>query len=199
MHFYLLQRYGGKGSSGNDWIETVFFIVLGIMILAALKKKPITDVLSHWHHRFETIQFSPEEFYTLLESVMEQKEIKKLNIVPINYSQGGWLSPKRKYLRVQYGQLVFDICAAPFAKEFFVSWWFGELSTPWEDFVRAFPIFGKYLKTKKREKSFYELDTDTMFKESVSICVKETIEQLTQIKGMRKLSEGEWKEYNSQY
>lgn len=199
MDFTLLQYYN-NAEKGTNWAQTALIVLLILVFLAILtKKKAITEILSHWHHRFETIQFSPEEFYTLLEKIMEQKEIRKLTIVPINYSQGGWLSPKRKYLRVQYGQLVFDICAAPFAKEFFISWWFGELSTPWEDFIKAFPIVGKYLKVKKREKTFYELDTDTMFKESVSICVKDTIEQLTQIKGMRKLSEADWKEYNSRY
>lgn len=192
----ILEEVGIKGKLFQVVI-VIFFILLLIAILRA--NKPLSTVLSHWHHRFETVSFSPEEFYSALQAVMTQKEMNKLHMAPMYYAEGGWLSPKRKYIRVQYGRQVFDICAAPFAKEFFVSWWFGELSTPMEDLLMAFPLLGRYFKVKKRNKSFFELDSEVMFKESVSSCVKATIEQLTQEKGMRKLSMDDWREYNSPY
>jgi hypothetical protein len=41
----------------------------------------------------------------------------------VDWSEGGLLSAKREYLRATYGRYSFDICAAPFGKDFFFSWW----------------------------------------------------------------------------
>ena len=47
----------------------------------------------------------------------------ELQIERITVSESGILSAKREYLRVRYGRLYFDICGAPFGKDFFFSWW----------------------------------------------------------------------------
>src|SRR5205814_777575 len=33
------------------------------------------------------------------------------------------LSAKRDYLRISYGRYSFDLCAAPFGRDYFFSWW----------------------------------------------------------------------------
>lgn len=197
MRIILLQydyyERGGLGVFG--------LILIGILILfliAVLRQKsPIKKVLSHWHHRFDTIPFSPQEFYDGLSSNLRSKEMDKLSFSRLTYSEGGFLSPQRIYLRIQYKELIYDVCAAPFAKEFFVSWWLGEVDNPTYNLLTAIPFIGKLF--EKRAKTFYEMDTEVMFKEAVSLCVKETINQLSETKGSRKLTEADWKEYHREY
>ena len=62
----------------------------------------------------------------------------------ITYGEGGLLSPRREYLRVSRDQTVFDICAAPYAKGFFISSWQGELPNLKLHIVH--PRYSMYLK-----------------------------------------------------
>lgn len=175
-------------------ILIVFVFGFYALIKAGLMKKTI---LSHWHYRFETPPFSSQEFYNGVKALLETKEMKHVGSTSVNYSQGGFLSPNREYLRIQYKEFVFDLCAAPFGTGYFVSWWLGEMGSPARDFLINLAVIGKFF--NRREKTFFEHDTAIMFKETVSACVKETIEQLTASKGMRKLTDADWKEHNSQY
>lgn len=196
MHFYLLQYY--NHNEGLTLIQKILigFAVIGIYSLikgAAM----LSTVLSHWHHRFDVIPFSPKEFYEGVENAMKEKEMNKVAMCRFSYAQGGLLSPNREYLRIQYKTYVYDLCAAPFAKGFFVSWWLGETGNAIRDFFINLPVVGKLF--TRRKKTFFELDTEIMFKEMVTACVKETIEQLTKTKGIRNLNEADWKEYNRSY
>ena len=168
----------------------IFFFVLYALVKGGLLKKII---LSHWHHRFEKPPFSSQEFYQGIKELLDTKLIKHVGSSRVNYSQGGLLSPNREYLRIQYKEFVFDLCAAPFGTGYFVSWWLGEMGNPIRDLLINIPLIGRLF--KKREKTFFELDTAIMFKETVSVCIRETIERLTIDKGLRKLADAEWKDY----
>jgi hypothetical protein len=176
-------------------IAILILLIAGMFIYSYLKsvKMPET-ILSHWHHRFEIVPFSSQEFYQGVKEALAARALRHVSICGISYTQGGFLSPRRDYLRIQYKEFIYDVCAAPFGKEYFVSWWLGEVANPVDTFMMNIPFIGRYY--KKRKKTFFELDTEIMFKETVSVCVKETIEQLTQTKGMRQLADADWKEYN---
>lgn len=197
MNFYLLQYYYGRDEgipwSGIIGVAIVLFIVASIIKGSGLKR----NVLSHWHHRFDEHPFSPQEFYTGIKETLTAKEMSQVYLYIVDYAQGGILSPSRKYLRVRYKEFYYDICAAPFAKGFFVSWWLGEIGDPIRDFLINLPAIGKLF--VKREKTFFELDTEIMFKEMVTVCVRETLEKLTVSKGLRNLTDAEWKEVNRAY
>jgi len=156
----------------------------------------ISKFNSHWHHIFEETIFSPQEFYQKLEGVLKEMRVPSVSLSRKLYNQGGFLSHKREYLRVEYREFVFDVCAAPFGKGYFVSWWLGETS-PASDLFASLPILGRLF--KKHTKTFYEIDTEIMFQEIVKRCVRETIETLTDSKGLRKLEEAEWQPHNQVY
>jgi len=141
-------------------ISVVFSFILYALIKGSLMKKTI---LSHWHHRFETLPFSSTEFYQRVKEVLETKGMKHVESSLVNYSQGGLLSPNREYLRIKYKEYVFDLCAAPFGTGYFISWWLGEMVSPIRDFWINLPTFGNLFK------------------------------------GMRKLVDADWKEYNGLY
>lgn len=151
---------------------------------------------SHWHRLFDT-PFQAMDFYQRVNQLLAEKGIKHVEVSNITYSQGGLLSPNRQYLRIKYHDYVFDICAAPFGTQYFVSWWLGELGNPIRDFFINLPIIGKLF--SRRKKTFYELDTEIMFKETVSYCVREIVDENRQSQGLRALADSEWNAYNRLY
>lgn len=196
MKFYLLQYYNDNGGLTLSQKVIIAVIILGLYSLIR-GSMMLKNVLSHWHHRFDEIPFSPQDFYTGVKDALKAKEMNHVSLYTVVYREGGLLSPNREYLRVHYKNFLYDICAAPFAKGFFVSWWLGETGNAFRDFFLNLPVVGKFF--ERRKKTFFELDTEVMFKEMVTSCVKETIEQLTKNKGIRQLSESDWKEYIKAY
>jgi hypothetical protein len=87
------------------------------------------DALSHWHALLEGFQTSPLEFYGAVEEALHRREIPNAATSRVDWKEGGILSARREYLRVARGQLVFDVCAAPFGTGFFFSWWLAERSS----------------------------------------------------------------------
>ena len=197
MIFTLLQRYS-RQDDGLSLFQILIIVFVVIAVYSLIKSSGILKtVLSHWHHRFEEVPFSPQEFYAGVEKAMKAKEMNHVAFSYITYAEGGLLSPNRQYLRIEYQTFIYDICAAPFAKGFFVSWWLGETGEPIRDFFINLPVIGKLF--NRRKKTFFELDTEMMFKEMVSACVKETIEQLTTATGVRNLNDLNWKEHRRHY
>jgi hypothetical protein len=168
----------------------MFMVVILVVLIVGLlgyfyigyAKKQINDVRPGQHFTFEGMKFSTQEFYALTESLVKDKAIPDVKLSRINHSTKGILSAKREYLRVVYHEYFFDICAAPFAKDFFVSWRQGDLRQ----------VFG----SKRREKTFYEQDTELMFKESIKLCVNRAIEQVTEAQGIRVTEESDLKVLN---
>lgn len=81
------------------------------------------EVISHWHQSVEGLSASTLEYYAAVEKTLREKDVADLHIERVTASESGVLSAKREYLRVRYGRLMFDICGAPFGKDFFFSWW----------------------------------------------------------------------------
>jgi len=81
------------------------------------------EVISHWHQSVDGLSTSTLEYYAAVEKALRDKEVPGLQIERVTASESGILSAKREYLRVRYGRLMFDICGAPFGKDFFFSWW----------------------------------------------------------------------------
>jgi hypothetical protein len=81
------------------------------------------EVISHWHQSVEGLSTSTLDYYAVVEKALRDKVVPELQIERITASESGILSAKREYLRARYGRLCFDICGAPFGKDFFFSWW----------------------------------------------------------------------------
>ncbi len=147
--------------------------------------KKVGTILSHWYHHLGNLQDSPQRFYTAFEEAIKRHELPEVKISRTHYREGGLLSAKREYLRATRKQLIFDICAAPFGKGFFVSWWLGEP----RGLLQDFPILGAFF----RPVTYYRYDTALMFQESIHSAVLEVVDETTQAKGLRALTELEKK------
>lgn len=179
---------------GYSFTNIVLLILFALVLYAVFNanSRAIKVVHSHWHHMFETVPFTPMEFYQSLQKEIEQKGIPGLSFTSIKHSEGGILSANREYLRVRFRDYMMDICAAPFAKEsFFVSWWLGDVGVTFRDILTGIPMIGRLF--NRREKTFYEQDTEIMFKETVARSVKNTIESLSESKGVRQPDLTDWR------
>jgi hypothetical protein len=139
------------------------------------------------------LQASPKEFYATLENVIRQRGVPNTEAFRIDCPEGGPFSAKREYLRVRRKEYVFDICGAPFANGFFVSWWLGELPSGCLMIFGAIPVAGAVVRMFVRRPTYYRIDTGLMFQESIRGAVNDVIDQMTAAKGVRSLTEFERK------
>lgn len=185
---FLLSNSDVSAITNGALLLLLIFFVYGLIKASG---RSIKVVHSHWHHRFETRPFEPVEFYDTLKKQIAENGIEGLSFSSITHSERGLLSANRIYLRVTFRGYMMDICAAPFAKEgFFVSWWLGDAGFTFRDYLSSIPVIGRLF--TRREKTFYELDTEIMFKETVAGCVKASIEGLTEAKGVRLSDITDW-------
>ena len=78
-------------------------------------------LLSHWCKLIESFQFSPLEFYGMVERAAKKRDVPGLGLSRVEWKESGFLSKNRVYLRLARQRLYFDVCAAPFGTGFFVS------------------------------------------------------------------------------
>ena len=90
------------------------------MLPKAGPKQP-SEVLSHWYALVEGAHFSSEDFYSTVEDELARRQMPRLKKSRVEFHQGGVASDKRVYLRLARENYAFDLCAAPFGKDYFFS------------------------------------------------------------------------------
>jgi hypothetical protein len=168
-------------------------IVLILLVLIALvgKKKPV--IVSHWHKLIPGLHVSVEDYYEAFDAVIVERKVPEVKVWVTHYHEGGIASAKRMYLRISRRDHIFDICAAPFGGDFFVSWWLGEKMKPFAALVNGIPHLGPALIKMFSPETFYRIDTALMFQDSVHSAVLEVLDQRMKGQGLRLLSESERK------
>ena len=155
--------------------------------------KQVTTILSHWYQLFEGFQYSSKDFYSQVASAIKSRNVPNLKLSKITYREGGPLSAKREYLRLERRGDLFDLCAAPFGNGFFVSWWLGNSTGAFIGLLLSIPVFGAIFSYFIRPLSYYKIDVALMFQESVRQAVLEVIDNLSKTSGLRELSESDRK------
>ena len=79
--------------------------------------------LGHWACLVEGLSTSVQDSYKELESALAARDVPELRFSRVEYSEAGIGSAQREYMRIARKDYVFDVCAAPFGKSFFFSWW----------------------------------------------------------------------------
>jgi hypothetical protein len=80
-----------------------------------------TQILSHWLQHFEGLNQSTQAFYGMVQKAIEGKKMSDVKFSRVDFKEGGIFSSAREYLRIQRGDLRYDIGGAPFGNGFFVS------------------------------------------------------------------------------
>lgn len=165
-------------------------VVLILARIIQVSNRPSPPV-GHWHHHFDNLNYSSLDFYKLISEQVKAKEIPGVEFKLISYKEHGMFSMNREYLRITRNYFVFDICAAPFAKGFFVSWWLAKMPTFREMMIYFIPILSRTRLRNAREQTYFEMDTETMFKDSIHKSVLEAIDMMTNAQGIRLLEKDE--------
>lgn len=162
------------------------FLLLIIVVFVYLFSKR-QEVRSHWHHTFDTVQFSPLDFYKATQEAVFAREIDRVYFNNTIRNEGNILQPYRQYLTVHRHEYVFDICAAPVGTGFFVSWWFVEEF----GFKRRLFNFIPLLRRLFDVRTYYRIDNELAYRELIHACVLEAIESMSGTQGYRALTETE--------
>jgi hypothetical protein len=165
----------------------IFAILILIVVLFLAYRVVDSTVENHhpWQQGFDNLKFSTEEFYKSCEAAIKKREIPGISFSRVQYSEGGILSGNREYLHVVRGEHVYDICAAPFGSGFFVSSWHVDKPDVTKKLLRRIPA----LAPMTDKKSYYQIDTEAMFKSFVHSGMLEAIDEMTNSKGVRALTE----------
>ncbi len=151
---------------------------------------------SNWHTTRQGLEFSSQDFFSLLESAIKEKKLKDIKLSRIKMGEGGVFSASREYLRVSRKRMVFDICGAPFGNGFFVSWWQADIPSGLVSFLYDIPVvswFVGFFERMVAPETYYSYDTRIMYQSLVHSAVVEVVDQISKDKGLRALNEDEKK------
>lgn len=124
-------------NGGDRFLSRVSFgwwaaIFIGFLLAAAgaratalavfiIKREKKVEVLDHFYIPIDQFNMSSREFYEAVQRELIARQVPGLTAAFLHYHEGSIISAKRTYLRLTRGQLVFDICAAPFGRCYFFS------------------------------------------------------------------------------
>jgi hypothetical protein len=159
-----------------------------------------SEIISHWYTGLENFNTSSQQFYQALDAAIKKRQIPDLRVGRSFYSEGGLLSAKREYLRVQRKDLFFDVCAAPFGTGFFVSWWLTKMPPGCLLTLTAgIPVINTIVLLFAPPFTHYRIDTALMFQTATHSAVLEVVDSITASQGIRGLSEAERKPVMSEF
>ena len=172
-----------------NYVSEFGLIVLVVLILFFTIKSLISQILKNHHSNWNTLldgfNFSTQEFYTLLREELKNQSINNLNINDVSLKEGSFFSRRRRYLRIKWKEYQYDMCAAPFGKGFFISWWLLYKYSIVAIIISKIPFIGKWLVEKWYPITYYKVDTASMFMTYCHNAVLNVIDTITKESGIR--------------
>lgn len=97
-------------------LKTVTRVIKGLLFLndwaQRMMQLETRETLSYWSKLVETADCPPSGFYSLVSANIKARGIPGVTVAPATMAEGGFLAPNRKYLRIRFKRLSYDICAA---------------------------------------------------------------------------------------
>lgn len=186
-----------KANASSKVISTMESILKTILKSVEYSLRPIgymfnseaygTTIRSRWMYYFDDMKYSTKEFYEITKNAILARGLPGVLVRTISLPEGGWYSPQRLYLRIYRHDYFFDICAAPYGNGFFISYWLGSFPNTLARLLGIIPIIGKRLSSwVTPRRTYFRVDTESMFLESVRTSVMEAIDAITTEQGCRK-------------
>lgn len=176
--------------------QYLVYIINGLLLFLILKSiftRTLKTYHSNWNILIDDFNFSTEEFYQLFKKELLSKGVSGINTNDVSLYEGNIFSQKRRYIRVRWKEYQYDICAAPFGKGFFISWWLLYRNSIIHILISKIPFVGEWLARKLFPITYYKIDTASMFMTYAQSSVLKIIDEITSEKGIRQLSESERK------
>jgi len=141
------------------------------------------EVYSHNYQHFEDLQLSGKEFYAEIVRRIREYEYPDVASSSRLIRESSFLSSRRQYLCIYRGELEFLVCAAPFGRSFFISWYMEERRDPVREFMQRLPLVGWMF--RPAPKTYYQLDTELIFVRSIDAIVRSVIQKVMVEHGFR--------------
>lgn len=162
----------------------VVFFVIGLFVFER-------EVVSRWNVLIPNFNHSSQDFYDALIQELDAHEVNGLKRVVYPRITRGAFSRKRNYLIVKYDDFLIEICAAPFGKSFFVSYWVLNEDNRFEIALGRIPWLGKRLVKWFYPVTAYRIDTIEMYRILIHNLVIEKIDAMLESEKLEKLSENQ--------
>ncbi|MFB9841099.1 hypothetical protein [Mucilaginibacter ginsenosidivorans] len=133
---------------------------------------------SHQYQHFEDLQLSAKEIYTMLEDMVKEYQYPDVTFSRVNMKEGNILSASREYLVISRKRHNFYVCAAPFGKSFFISWYHMEDANTTANITAKIPLVGQSMAKGMESKTYFQLDSELMFTNSINMIIKMAIEKV---------------------
>ncbi|MDO5969319.1 hypothetical protein Q4Q35_05825 [Flavivirga aquimarina] len=172
------------------------YILYGILVFIILKlffDKTLKNHHSNWNTLVDDFEYSTEEFYLKFKKDLLSHGISGITASDVSLHEGSIFSQRRRYIRVEWKEYQYDICAAPFGRGFFISWWLLYKNSIVKILISKIPFVGSWLAQKLYPVTYYRIDTASMFMTYAQSSVLKVIDDITKNKGVRALSENERK------
>ena len=137
---------------------------------------------------FPGLHQSSDEFYKTIEEKVSAEGLKEIKVERVTLSEGGIFSNKREYLQVRRGEHVFHLCAAPYGRNFFISWWLGEIESGFWAWISDIPVVGWIASSFLKPMTYFKIDTAGIFQTLVHGNIMETLDGWSETKGVSKLA-----------
>lgn len=175
-------------------IYYIVFAVVVVGIIAYYIFKERYENKTPWQHFFDDAAFSATEFYDQVQAGIANRKFPYVDFAEETFRESHVLSGRRAYLRITWGEYVYYICVAPFGTGTFVSEW---LCVKKLGVLNKIPLLNKLLGKDRDNKTFYQVDTEAMYRSAIHTAVLEVIEGIGKVNGMRGLTELEKQYPNS--
>ncbi|MBN9483121.1 MAG: hypothetical protein BGO70_01125 [Bacteroidetes bacterium 43-93] len=163
----------------------IFFLLLVGVIVFAYNKSRFESKKS-WQNFYDGLSISASDFYNKVKEGLEQRNIPNLSYAKESFLESHIFSSKRQYMRIIRAEYVFYVCAAPFGTGTFISEW---VCIKTEGRINRIPIISKLAGKDRTDKSFYQIDTESMTRMAIHFTVLDVLNSLTTASGVRGLAE----------
>lgn len=157
-----------------------------------------TELLSQWFRTFDGANADVTKFYGSIENAVGSRGVPDVTFSRPHFKEGGLLSASREYLRIERGDLRYEIGAAPFGRGFFVSarlFAQGKFVDSMVGDMKSGGLLGQVsgLLTSKvlGVDTYYKLDTAQAFLQLTHGALMEAVDALTTAANILPLSDSE--------
>lgn len=145
----------------------------------------VDTIHTHGYKHFADLQMSSQEFYTTLESIIKEYQYPDVQCGIEELKEGGMFSAKRKYLSISWNRHKYLVCASPFGRSFFISWWHQEGANTSASIASKFGALGKAVASNMESKTYFEADSELMFINCMNTIIQATIDKVSADKGYK--------------
>ena len=143
----------------------------------------VDTIHTHGYQHFESLQLSAQEFYTTLEGIIKEYQYPDVQCKIEELKEAGMFSARRKYLSISWNRHKYLVCASPFGKSFFISWWHQEGANTGASIASKFGALGKAVANNMESKTFFQIDNELMFVSCMNSIIEMAIDKVKADKG----------------